>query len=146
MRFEVQHQDHDVSPDQLAHVCATLERSLVKSGPFILRIELPPSLGQVPCGLHGPIMGDAPVEDEDIVFWKRGGRRYVDRCVDRPVRMVSYVQAIGELDERGFCSIATIFGGPLAPMNPDDPKCSDVEASELFWASHALSIPAEKDR
>lgn len=146
MRFEVRHQDHGVSFAQLAHVCAELEKGVATPGPFILRIELPASLGTVPCGLFGPVMGDAPVEDEDVVFWTRGSRPYADRCVDLPVRRVAFVYAIGELDKSGFCAIETIFGGPLAPMNSEDPDCLDVEGSKRFWAVHALSIPAEKDR
>lgn len=146
MRFHVWHKDHGVTASQLAYVCEYIEKGVLKPGPFILRIGLPPALGTAPCALHGPVMGDPPVEDEDVVFWTRGERGYADRCVDRPLRPVDILVVIGQLDESGFCLLETLFGGPLAPMNPADQKCQDVAASKEFWSTHALSIPAEKDR
>ena len=146
MRFEVRHQDHGVTFEQLLYVCDQLEKTLAKPGKFTLRVKLPPELGTIQNGLHGPVCGDEPIEDEDVVFWTRPPRAYADRCVDRPFRQVDYVHTFGELDKSGFCMIETIFGGPLALRHPEDPKCEDVVASKLFWTEHALSIPPEKDR
>lgn len=145
MKFEVYHQDHGVTLDQMDWVQSCLEAMNLYIGFFIREIPLPPSLGTVPCGLHGPIMEDAPIDDEQIVYWQRGDRPYVDRCIDRPVREVSYVQAIGVMREDGSCLLYTVYGGPLAPMNPEDQGCPDREASLAFWADHALSIPPESE-
>jgi len=40
---------------------------------------------------------------------------------------------------RHACILYTVFGGPLAPQEPGDPGCKDVEASRRFWSEHALS-------
>ena len=147
MRFEVKHQGHGVTFSQLVYVCEQLEERLTRPGPFIEKIQLPSSLGVIQNGLHGPVCGDEPLEEEeDVVFWIRPPRAYADRCIDRPFRQVDFVHVIGELDKSGFCAIETIFGGPLAPRHPEDPDCVDVEASKSFWSVHALSVPAEKDR
>lgn len=146
MHFELNHSGHGVTPAQMRYVRAQLELVLTKPGPFIVRIELPAELGTIQNGLHGPVCGDDPIEDDDVVFCVRSPRDYADRCIDRPFRQVDYVHAIGELGESGFCLIETVFGGPVAPCHPDDPKCSDVDSSKHFWASHALSLPSEKDR
>lgn len=37
------------------------------------------------------------------------------------------------------CVLYTAFGGPLAPQEPGDPGCKDVEASRRFWSEHALA-------
>ena len=37
------------------------------------------------------------------------------------------------------CIVYTMFGGPLAPQEPGDPSCKDVEAATAVWAVHALA-------
>lgn len=144
MHFKVEHQDHGVSAEQYHFILDEVMHRVDGQGQFLLKVILPAQLGTVPCGLHGPIMGDAPIDDEDVVFYSRGGRAWTDRCVDRPTRPVSIVQVIGVLYE-DQCVIHTIFGGPLAPMNPDDPKCSTPLESERFWSEHALTLPTEAE-
>ncbi len=38
------------------------------------------------------------------------------------------------------CILYTVYGGPAAPQEPDDPQCKDVEASRAFWSEHALAV------
>jgi hypothetical protein len=37
------------------------------------------------------------------------------------------------------CIVYTMYGGPLAPQEPGDPGCRDVDASKAFWSEHALT-------
>lgn len=145
MQFEVLHQDHGINPDQMDNTQETLRLSELPVGFFIRTVRIPLALGPVPCGIHGPVMGDAPISDDEIVYRTRGDRPYTDRCIDRPLRQVSYVQAIGTMREDGSCLLYTVYGGPLAPMNPEDPGCPDREAARAFWSKHALSIPSERE-
>ena len=36
------------------------------------------------------------------------------------------------------CVLYTAFGGPAAPQEPGDPRCTDLAASTAFWHTHAL--------
>jgi len=130
------HVDHGLTPGQLGWI---LERYADRSEFFIDTVELPPALGDVPCGLHGPIMGDAPVPDGECRRERRGEREWDSRLCDRPERRVREVSVIAGPHGDEPCVLYTAFGGPVAPQEPGDPGCRDVEASEAFWAEHALT-------
>lgn len=134
MSFTVHHADHGITDAQMAFIQGELAN--VEDGFFIVQSSIPPELGTVPCGLYGPIMGDAPVTD--AIMERRGDRPYEDRMVDRPFREVDYVQSIGIRDGDNF-TLFTVFGGPLAPQHPEDPNNRDVPASVAFWSEHALA-------
>lgn len=140
MSFTVYHADHGITEAQMGHIQSALQGA-VEDGFFISRQDIPPELGTVPCGLHGPAMGDAAVADEEVELLTRGDRAYADRMVARPFRPVDYVQCIG-IREGDTFTLFTVYGGPLAPQHPEDPSNRDVEASEAFWAVHALSMEA----
>jgi hypothetical protein len=40
---------------------------------------------------------------------------------------------------RHACVLYTAYGGPVAPQEPGDPGCKDVETSTAFWRQHALA-------
>ena len=144
--INILHTDHGISLKQLSHIVGRCGRD---DGFFITEVTLPNGYGTVPCGLYGPAMDDEPVGDDDVTLEKRGDRDWTDRILDRnkPLwcsqfshenREVDYVQVIGNR-EGETTTVYTVYGGPLAPQNPDDPTCSDVEASTKFWSEHALA-------
>ena len=130
------HVDH-ISPRVLDYLKILLGQH---NGFFITTIEeLPVDLEPVPCGLHGPMMGDDPVPEGETYRARRGAREYTSRLCDREPRTTRKLTVIAGPTDHGSCVLYTAFGGPLAPQEPDDPTCKDVEASRAFWAQHALS-------
>jgi len=130
------HVDHALTPAQIAYVLARYEGR----AEFLREtIELPDDLGTVPCGLYGPLMGDAPVTDADVTLAPRGGRAYPSRLVARPTRPTRLLSVIAGPHEGHACVLYTAFGGPLAPQEPGDPTCRDVPTSTAFWSGHALA-------
>ena len=136
MEFTVLHADHAITDAQQEHINSALSGQA--GGFFIRQIAIPSALGTVPCGLHGPAMGDEPVPDAECRQEARGGRDWTDRLCGREPRQVDYVQAIGIRDGDSV-TLFTVYGGALAPQNPEDPTNSDPEAARIFWAEHALS-------
>lgn len=138
----VSHVDHGLSLDQLAYVLSLL---VDRDGFFIETVELFEELGTVPCGLHGPLMGDAPVPEHETFCDKRGSRTWFSRFCERPLRRTSKVTVIAGPHEGNPCVLYTAFGGPLAPQEPGDPGIADnpekLAVSRAFWAEHALSYP-----
>ena len=132
------HLDHGLSAEMIGFV---LEFFGDRSGFFRETITLPAELGQVPCGLHGPLMGDDPVPDSECIMESRGKRGNLSRMCDRPTRMVSELTVIAGPHEGHDCYLFTTFGGPVTPKEPTDPtiKDSEKEESEKVWAEHALS-------
>lgn len=133
---EASHVDHGLSQAQLDFL---LERFADRSAFFIETVELPADLGTVPCGLHGPIFGDEPVPDSEVRIEVRGTRAWSSRLCDREPRPVRTVTVICGPHGDHPCVLYTAFGGPLAPQEPGDPSCKDVDASKAFWSVHALS-------
>lgn len=138
------HLDHALTKAQIAYIRATFAD---RTGFFIETITLPAALGQVPCNLYGPAMGDAPVAENGsadlppVMYRKRGDRPYTSRMLVKPSRMVSQVTVIAGPHDGAPCVLYTAFGGPLAPKEPADPtlKDSDRDASVAFWNAHALT-------
>lgn len=131
------HLDHLLTPAQVEFL---LERFKDRDGSFAETIEFPPELGTVPCSLHGPIMGDDPIPDEEVFRIPRGVRTWSSRLTSRRPRPVRQVTVIAGPHDGHACVLYTAFGGPLAPQEPGDPTCKDVAASSEFWAAHALSV------
>ena len=124
------HLDHGLTEAQIAHVLA---RFADREAFTLETIELPPEIGTVPCGLHGPIMGDLPVSDAECVHAKRGERAWTSRLVDRAPRQVRTVTVIAGPHDGEACVVYTMFGGPLAPQEPGDIKAQKdaIEAQRL---------------
>lgn len=130
------HLDHGFTKPQIEYILTSLA---LHSGFFIEEIQIPAELGTVPCGLHGPIMGDAPVIDAECKLERRGKRDYVSRMCDREPHRTSTVTVIAGPHDGFACVLFTAYGGPRAPQEPTDPGCKDPETSRAFWAEHALS-------
>jgi hypothetical protein len=128
--------DGRITEAQLAYI---LKKCADKNAFFIETIELPDYLEPVSCGLFGPLTGDVPVLENEVTYAKRGDRAWESRLVGRPPRWTNQVTVIGGPFEDLPCILYTAYGGPLAPQEPGDPGCRDVEASKKFWAEHALS-------
>jgi len=142
MQFDFVHTDHGISDDQWGFIRGYLEE-MDPDALFVQQVTIPPNLGTVECGLHGPAMGDVAVSRDEITMLKRGDAddqfRWPDPIVERPTRSVDYVQIIGIRAEEDLILVFTVYGGPLAPQNPLDPNNPDVPGSEKFWGEHALS-------
>jgi hypothetical protein len=100
------HFDHGLTVAQVDHV---MQRFADRAAFFIETIELPEALGTVPCGLHGPLVGDAPVAEADVTYAKRGARAWDSRLVDRPAQQVRTVTVIAGPHEE-TCSICNGSG------------------------------------
>ena len=129
------HVDHAISKAILAFIVALFQD---KAEFFIETIMVP---DEVMCGLYGPLMGDSPICDEEIVMEKRLDRKGPSRMISRPMRPTDHVTVIAGPHEGDACILYTAFGGLLAPKEPWDNFSSEEERkeSEEFWAEHALS-------
>ena len=58
------HIDHGLTEGQLRYL---LDRFADRNAFFLETIELPDQLGTVPCGLYGPIMGDPPIAETEVL-------------------------------------------------------------------------------
>lgn len=131
------HTDHALTP---AHLAWILERFGDRKAFFAETVEIPAELGALPCGLHGPTMGDEPIPAKECRELVRAGRAGPSRVCARAPRLVRTVTVIGGPHE-GACILYTAHGGPPASREPWDPSLDDAwcAASAAFWAEHALS-------
>ena len=135
---EVSHVDH-VPREILEWV---LHQFHDKSVPFIETVEIPLGFPWIDCGLHGPIMGDVPIPEEEVTYQVRPGRGWPSRLIQRPTRPTRQLVVIGGPYQEHSCILYTCFGGVLAPKEPQDPTLDPdkLAESQAFWAVHALSI------
>jgi len=139
--FTIYHADHGIAPEALAWIRLLLADNISPGTPFFIReLTLPDSVPPARNALYGPMCDDPPVPEEAVTMRPRGDRPWADRTVAWPTRPTRTVQAIGRRGEDGNFTLYTVYGGPLAPQNPDDPGCHDKAAAQAFWAGHALSI------
>lgn len=133
------HVDHALTHEQLEWLTA---RFVDRRAFFIETVELPVSMGTVPCGLHGPLAGDQPVPESEVVYQTRGDRKHPSRMVARPPRPTRTVTVIAGPHGEEPCILYTAFGGPLTPKEPGDPTLTPEQRaeSERIWALHALSL------
>ena len=134
------HLNHNLSA---AHLEWILQRFGDRDAFFLEPVELPASLPSVPCGLHGPRVGDEPVPDRECRLEKRLGRERASRVCDRPMKMVRTLTVIAGPHGDDACVLYTAHGGPSAPREPWDPSLEgdvDARAASIdFWAEHALT-------
>ena len=131
------HVDH-VSQDVLDYVLSVFD---YRKEFFIEEIVLPDSFPPVMSALWGPLSGDPPVPEERCIYRSRGGRSILSRLVPEPPRPTRKLVVIAGPDGDEPCVLYTVYGGPMAPREPDDPSLSPEERAESveFWAEHALS-------
>lgn len=130
------HVDHGLTEAQLDYL---LQRFADRGAFFIETITLPLELGTVPCGIYGPLVGDAAVHDDAVIYARRGDRTWDSRLIDRPAREQRQVTVIAGPHDGHACVLYTAFGGPAAPQEPGDPGCKDPAESAAFWRDHALA-------
>jgi hypothetical protein len=150
----VTHLDHGLQPALVEFVLAALADKTARTkvgelggGFCIAEVDLPEELGTVPCALHGPITGSAPVLEAECFRAKRGDRPNESRMVRRPPTssaVVTVIMGVSREHPHAGTVIFTVYGGPLAPQEPGDPflDAEDRPAAEAFWADHALSAEA----
>lgn len=133
------HVDHGLTPAQVDYLS---KRFADRKAFFIESIDLPEDLGTVPCGLYGPIMGDAPVPEAEVVYQKRGARKHESRMVKRPLRPCRTVTVVAGPHNGEACVLYTAFGGPRTPKEPRDETVTPEERDfcTKVWAEHALAL------
>jgi hypothetical protein len=132
------HLDHSLTEDQIQWI---LDSFKDRDGFLLETVTLPQELGQVPCGLYGPLMGDDPISETEVIHERRGSRSYDSRLVNRPVRPTSQVTVIAGEHDGESCVLFTAFGGPATPREPGDPSLPEKGRTESveFWSTHALA-------
>src|SRR5690606_16584970 len=121
---------------QLYGALLVASERLPESGVAVVTVELLTGLGDVPCGLHGPIVGGEPVPDEECRLEVRGERAGPSRVCDRaPIRTRQVTIIAGPHGGFEWC-LYTAHGGPPAPREPWDPSLDDAgrAESERFWS------------
>lgn len=133
------HTDHNLPKEVLDLIVDTFSD---QKGFFIKSLILPKGL-TLPCGLHGPSMGDEAIGEDEVSYEKRGSRPNPSRLCSRPTRPSSICTVIAGPAQEGDEDLIlyTAFGGPLAPREVTDPYLPEEAKaeSEAFWAVHALS-------
>ncbi len=131
------HVDHGLSDKHLSYV---MERFGDHSKFFIATVDLPNELEALPCALMGPLVGDEPIPESEVTYETRGDRTWKSRMIEVAYPRTSRkVTVIAGPHDGEACVLFTVYGGPLAPQEPDDPGCKDVPASREFWSKHALA-------
>lgn len=132
------HTDH-VSKEIVDYVLGLFK---AKQSFFIETIELPDGLGLVECGLYGPAAGDLAVWEMHVWHAKRPGRSWMSRLINKPPRQTKVLTVVAGPYGGHPCVLYTVYGGPVAPRELDDPSLTNIaeyEAAKAFWAEHALS-------
>ena len=139
---EETHLDHGVSRKVQEWV---LDQIKDNEGFCIGTFDLPMHLSSLQSGLYGPLMGDPPVQPEDVYHKQRGDRPGESRMVSLPLRPTRKVTVVAGPHE-GRDIVYTIYGGPCAPREPFDSSLneSDRREAETFWSQHALSDQGEE--
>jgi hypothetical protein len=129
------HADHALGQ---AHKDLAEKVAAEKEGFFLVTLELPEDLPDLPCVLWGPVMGDPAIAESEVTRVKRSDDRPPSRVVARPTRPSRLMTVIGIGGE----TIFTAYGGPAAPREVGDPSMNEEEAKESaeFWAQHALAL------
>jgi hypothetical protein len=132
------HLDHNLT---FGHLKLVLETFGAREGFAIEQLTLPAGM-ELPSGLYGPLVGDDPIPEDAVTRASRNGRPTLSRLIDKPTRPSSTATVIFGPDANGVTVLYTMYGGPAAPREPDDPSLSEeAERQEArdFWAVHALA-------
>ena len=132
------HRDHGLTQ---AHIDFILEKFGDREAFFIETVDMPAHLSPLKCEMHGPLMGDPPVDEGDVRYVVRGSRKGATRVVQRPARETRKLTVIGG-PHNGECIMYTAFGGPPGAKEVWDDSIKSMEELEkarAFWKEHALS-------
>lgn len=137
----IQHKESHVDHVPQAVIDFVLDKFLDKNGFFIETFELPDELPTLENALYGPICGDKAIGEVQATYGRRGDRDYESRLIDKPVRQTSICTVIGGPHDGHPCVLYTVFGGPQAAKEVNDPtlKPEEREDSITFWSEHALA-------
>lgn len=136
------HIHSDLLPE---HVAWVLNKFKNRDGFFKESVELPRSLPALTDALYGPIAGDPPVDESEVVYISRPGRglqRGESRMVHRPLRKTRVVTVIAGPHDGNPMVVYTMHGGYSAEREPFDASLrteEDRQRSVRFWAEHALA-------
>jgi len=130
---EKTHLDHGLSQAHMKFVVDTVGD---REGFFLLTEEMPAELDDLPCGLHGPTMGDEPIDESQVSYEVRNERPGPSRLTTRPFRPSRLITMVGWNE-----TLFSAWGGPAAEREPWDSSLSPEEKKDSlsFWAGHALS-------
>jgi len=135
------HLDHGLSK---MHLDWLLAHYSSRTTPILETIDLPDDLPELESGIWGPLAGDPPVAEEDVVYRVRGDRPRPSRMVARPMRPTRFLTVIAGPRGREPLSLYTAFGGPLAEREPWDASLwvgsTEHQRAVEFWRRHALSL------
>lgn len=141
IQYAAKHTDHAGVTN--AHIDHVVRKFNDRTGFFIATFSATSAgLSPLPCGLHGPSVGDTPVNEAECAFVKRGERKGASRLCNRPMRDSDMITVIAGPGEGQECVLYAIFGGPPAPREPWDDSMNEAEKAEsvAFWREHALSF------
>ena len=141
------HLDHGLDSDHIGHILKTFRD---RHGFFIETFRISPKMLLVPCALYGPLMGDEPIDEDEVVYRERPGRQYDSRILKgKNVRLRDQITVIagpsdyflGALGQPHHMVLYTAYGGPAAAREPGDPTLSvrERDESSAFWSQHALA-------
>lgn len=139
------HLDHNLEMEHLEFIKSMHVRT---DGIQVTTFTMPRELKPLPCGLHGPIMGDAPVAENEVHYAPRNERVGDSRLVFRPRRLMQTITLVTGPHDGHEAVLFTAYGGPAAPQEPFElVEGSDLwKTSKEFWSKHALSDPGEGDQ
>jgi hypothetical protein len=107
------HVDHGVPVGTLQYA---LEYFANRDKFFAEVIHLPDGFPGVPSGLYGPLAGDDPVEERDVRYIVRLGRRCSSRMVERVDRLVRTLRYRRSRPGRGWAgAVHMLRGSDRAP-------------------------------
>ena len=139
---DISHLDHGLSPEHLAWLQEVFSD---RDGFFRTTVDVPPHLPELASALWGPAEGDPPVEDADVEYVIRPGRRCASRILVSPLatlRPTRRLSVVAGPYEGKPCVLYTAYGGAAAPREPGDLTIYNWEGileSRAFWAEHALA-------
>ena len=120
-----------------------LYRDREDSTVFVEIVALPTGMTAL-SRLYGPVAGNPPVEESEVIWKVRGTHRWPSRRVCRPLRGVDSVVVVGGPCGSNECVLYTMYGGWPIPSELGSKVLSEQELkeSQAFWAQHALSMDA----
>jgi hypothetical protein len=117
------HLDHaGITLPHIMWILRTLHTPFLGEGVQVVTLRIPTHLPPLPCGLYGPVMGDAPIGDDEAYYLERSGRSWASRMVAAGPRQSREATAVFGPYDGHENVLFTVYGGPSAPRELDDPS------------------------